>query len=51
VHSGLVGLGWSTREAEAAVDTVAPLAQEQHEAGGTDVPALLRAALRSLSRA
>jgi len=51
VHSGLVGLGWSAREAEAAVDAVAPLAHEQHDAGGTDVPALLRAALRSLSRA
>jgi Holliday junction DNA helicase RuvA len=51
VHSGLVGLGWSAREAEAAVDTVAALAQEQLDAGGTDVPVLLRAALRSLSRA
>jgi Holliday junction DNA helicase RuvA len=51
VHSGLVGLGWSGREADAAVDAVAPLAQEQHDAGGTDVPVLLRAALRTLSRA
>jgi Holliday junction DNA helicase RuvA len=51
VHSGLVGLGWSAREAEGAVDAVAALAQEQHDAGGTDVHVLLRAALRSLSRA
>ena len=46
VHQGLVGLGWPAREAERAVDTVAP------EAGDVpDVAALLRAALRSLSRA
>jgi Holliday junction DNA helicase RuvA len=46
VHQGLVGLGWSTKDAEKAVDAVAP------EAGETpDVAALLRAALRSLSKA
>jgi holliday junction DNA helicase RuvA len=49
VHAGLVGLGWSAREAEKAFDSVAP------EADGSpadpDVAALLRAALRSLSRA
>jgi Holliday junction DNA helicase RuvA len=46
VHAGLVGLGWSAKEAEKAVETVAP------EAGDDpDVAALLRAALRSLSRA
>lgn len=46
VHQGLVGLGWSVKEAEKAVDTVAP------EAGASpDVGALLRAALRTLSRA
>jgi Holliday junction DNA helicase RuvA len=45
VHQGLVGLGWSAREAEKAVDAVAP------EAGDLpDVAALLRAALRTLSR-
>ena len=45
VHGGLVGLGWSTREADKAVDAVAP------EAGtDPDVGALLRAALRTLSR-
>jgi Holliday junction DNA helicase RuvA len=46
VHQGLVGLGWPAREAEKAVDAVAP------EAGDTpDVAALLRAALRTLSKA
>jgi Holliday junction DNA helicase RuvA len=46
VLAGLVGLGWSTKEAEKAVEAVAP------EAGDDpDVAALLRAALRSLSRA
>ena len=46
VHQGLVSLGWSARDAEAAVDAVAP------EAGSSpDVGALLRAALRTLSRA
>jgi Holliday junction DNA helicase RuvA len=46
VHTGLVGLGWSAKEAERAVDTVADQA-------GTvpDVAALLRAALRALSKA
>jgi Holliday junction DNA helicase RuvA len=48
VHAGLVGLGWSTKEAEKALDAVAPQAEETPE---PDVPALLRAALRSLSRA
>jgi Holliday junction DNA helicase RuvA len=48
VHAGLVGLGWSAKEAEKALDAVAPQAGE---AGEPDVAALLRAALRSLSRA
>lgn len=47
VHAGLVGLGWSAKEAEKAVDTVAP----QADGCEPDVAALLRAALRSLSRA
>ncbi len=46
VHQGLVGLGWSAREAEKAVDTVAPDAGES-----PDVGVLLRAALRMLSKA
>ena len=46
VHQGLVGLGWSTKDADKAVDAVAT------EAGETpDVAALLRSALRSLSKA
>jgi Holliday junction DNA helicase RuvA len=46
VHQGLVGLGWSAKDAEKAVDTVAPEAGEV-----PDVAALLRAALRTLSKA
>lgn len=46
VQQGLVGLGWTVRDAEKAVETVAP------EAGDVpDVAALLRAALRTLSKA
>lgn len=41
----LVGLGWSSREAEAAVLEVEPLARE-----GAALPDLLKAALRSLRR-
>jgi len=48
VHAGLVGLGWSAKEAEKAVEAVAPQAEESSD---PDVAALLRAALRSLSRA
>jgi Holliday junction DNA helicase RuvA len=46
VHTGLVGLGWSAKEAERAVDTVADQAGP-----APDVAALLRAALRALSKA
>ncbi len=45
VTQGLVGLGWSTRDADGAVDRVAPTAGDP-----PDVGALLRAALRTLSR-
>ncbi|WP_243059861.1 Holliday junction branch migration protein RuvA [Nocardioides sp. SR21] len=46
VQQGLVGLGWSVKDAEKALDAVEP------EAGDApDVAALLRAALRTLSRA
>lgn len=46
VHQGLVGLGWPARDAEKAVDAVAD------QAGAVpDVAALLRAALRTLSKA
>ncbi len=46
VHQGLVGLGWSAKDAEAAVEAVAPQAGDQPQ-----VAALLRSALRTLSKA
>lgn len=49
VHAGLVGLGWSAREADKAVESVAPQAAESD--GEPNVATLLRAALRMLSRA
>jgi Holliday junction DNA helicase RuvA len=49
VHTGLVGLGWSAKEADKAVEAVASQAEEVD--GHPDVAALLRAALRSLSKA
>ena len=46
VQQGLVGLGWSAKEADKAVEAVSD------QAGASpDVPALLRAALRTLSKA
>jgi holliday junction DNA helicase RuvA len=54
VHAGLVGLGWSAKEADRAVEAVAPEAASGGETptgSGPDVAALLRAALRSLSKA
>lgn len=46
VAQGLVGLGWSAKDADLAVEAVAP------EAGASpDVATLLRSALRALSRA
>ena len=49
VHAGLVGLGWSAKEADKAVDAVAPDADTVD--GAPDVAGLLRSALRSLSKA
>jgi Holliday junction DNA helicase RuvA len=49
VHAGLVGLGWSAREADKAVEAVAD--QAPADAGPADVAGLLRAALRTLSKA
>ena len=46
VHQGLVGLGWSAKDADRAVDEVAPQAAES-----PDVATLLRSALRMLSKA
>lgn len=45
VHAGLVGLGWSGKEADAAVAAVTPEAEN-----GTDVAKLLRLALQTLSK-
>jgi Holliday junction DNA helicase RuvA len=46
VQQGLVGLGWSAKEADKAIEAVAD------QAGPSpDVPGLLRAALRTLSKA
>jgi holliday junction DNA helicase RuvA len=52
VRGALLGLGWSTREADVALESVAPIAAEQAASGQLPSTAdLLRAALRSLSRA
>jgi Holliday junction DNA helicase RuvA len=48
VHAGLVGLGWSAKEADRAVEQVASQAEEML---APDVAQLLRAALRTLSKA
>jgi Holliday junction DNA helicase RuvA len=48
VQAGLVGLGWSAREADQAVSSVAPDAAQMPS---PDVARLLRAALRTLSKA
>ena len=48
VQQGLVGLGWSAKEADKAVEAVAPDAEASPS---PDVAALLRAALRTLSKA
>ena len=51
LQGALLGLGWSAREADEALARVAPEADEALAAGATpDVAALLRSALRSLSR-
>jgi len=50
--SALVGLGWSTKEADAAVLQLAPVADEQVVAtGSVEVAVLLRQALQLLGRA
>jgi holliday junction DNA helicase RuvA len=50
VHSGLVGLGYSARDADEAIVTVTPLADAEVMEGRTpQVAVLLKAALRALS--
>jgi Holliday junction DNA helicase RuvA len=52
VRAGLLGLGWSAREADAALESVAPLADDAVASGSPlSTAELLRAALRSLSKA
>jgi Holliday junction DNA helicase RuvA len=48
VQAGLVGLGWSTKEADRAIVEVAPEAEGM---AAPDVALLLRSALRTLSKA
>ncbi|MGY1716859.1 Holliday junction branch migration protein RuvA [Geodermatophilus sp. SYSU D01106] len=51
LSSALVGLGWSTREADTALTTLAPVADEQlTTTGRVDVGTLLRQALQLLGR-
>jgi len=51
VRDALVGLGWSVREADGAVEAVAGMAEEQQRDDDIDVARLLRAALQTLSKA
>ena len=52
LHGALLGLGWSSREADEGVASAAPYADEAVAAGEPpDVGVLLKVALRSLSRA
>jgi Holliday junction DNA helicase RuvA len=48
VHGGLVGLGWSGKEADTAIAAVVPDAEQM---GTPDVARLLRLALQTLSKA
>ncbi len=51
LHGALIGLGWSTREADDAATGVAAEAERAlAEGADPDIGALLRSALRSLSR-
>lgn len=52
LHGALLGLGWSTREADEGVAAAAPQAEATTADGGApDVAALLKLALRALSKA
>ncbi|MGY1603798.1 Holliday junction branch migration protein RuvA [Geodermatophilus sp. SYSU D00815] len=48
--AALVGLGWSSREADSAVAALEPVAEEQAANGGVQVAVLLRQALQMLGR-
>ncbi|MFC6285835.1 Holliday junction branch migration protein RuvA [Nocardioides sp. GCM10027113] len=51
VRQGLVGLGWSAKDADRAIETVAAEQQPGPAADAGAVAGLLRAALRTLSKA
>ena len=52
VHGGLVGLGWSGKEADKAIAAIAPEAEAMTALpSGPDVARLLRLALQTLSKA
>jgi Holliday junction DNA helicase RuvA len=48
VHTALLGLGWGAKDADAAVEQVAPMVDDG--ADPADVPTLLKAALRTLAK-
>jgi len=50
VRDGLVGPGWSVKEADKAIDAVEPAGDSRDSGDPVDVGAVLRAALRALSR-
>ncbi|GAB2905933.1 Holliday junction branch migration protein RuvA [Streptomyces mayteni] len=51
LHQALVGLGYAPREADQAIEAVAPAAEAGAEGAQPSVARLLRAALQSLNRA
>ncbi|PID96175.1 MAG: Holliday junction branch migration protein RuvA [Actinomycetales bacterium] len=50
VQQALVGLGWSAKQADDAVDSIAVERPDLSDSSSPDVPALLRAALQRLAR-
>lgn len=50
VVAGLTSLGWNSKEAEAAVEAIAPRVGEITDGGNPNIGALLKEALRSLDR-
>jgi Holliday junction DNA helicase RuvA len=48
VHAALLGLGWGPKDADSAVEQVAPMVDDG--ADPADVPTLLKAALRTLAK-
>lgn len=50
VAAGLTSLGWNSKEADAAIESLAPRLAEVTDASSPDVGVLLKEALRSLDR-